>query len=292
LELAEAITIDKSQGQTVDKIAINIGEKSLTRAHNYVACSRVHSFEGLYLYGKSSIRQGQEWESWSEKKRIKAAEEKASQEPHRKELERMLANRQLRIPFYWIRKSYIRKRPVGTIAICVHNIRHMTNQQVKAIQADYGIMNSDILIFLECHLKAPTNEYDNMNEKWAIRGFTLAAFTCYCGDVQKSIGTMVYVRTDSIVSSMISTIHDNSPNGDGRFPVTTVCSTTCELGLFSFEMRLPTNERRIINICYVYNHPGSSFENLANNVTSFLAKHGLGARYFLNLVYKVSFYIH
>lgn len=50
LQLAFAITIHKSQGLTLDKAVVDIGEKETSVGLTYVAFSRVKTLEGLALY--------------------------------------------------------------------------------------------------------------------------------------------------------------------------------------------------------------------------------------------------
>lgn len=49
LRLAWAVTIHKSQGQTYDEVAIDMGRGAFSAGQTYVALSRVRSMEGLYL---------------------------------------------------------------------------------------------------------------------------------------------------------------------------------------------------------------------------------------------------
>ena len=47
LKLAWAVTIHKSQGLTLDKVVIDVGEKELSTGLTFVACSRVRHLEDL-----------------------------------------------------------------------------------------------------------------------------------------------------------------------------------------------------------------------------------------------------
>jgi ATP-dependent exoDNAse (exonuclease V) alpha subunit len=50
------MTIHKSQGQTLDVVAVDINEKqSLNREKRYVAFSRVTLLDSLYLFGDNTI---------------------------------------------------------------------------------------------------------------------------------------------------------------------------------------------------------------------------------------------
>ena len=49
LKLAWAVTIHKSQGLTLDKAVINLGNRAFAHGQTYVALSRVRSIDGMYL---------------------------------------------------------------------------------------------------------------------------------------------------------------------------------------------------------------------------------------------------
>ena len=51
LKLAWSVTAHKSQGQTLNKVAINIGEEAFAHGSLYVALSRVRSLDGVMLFG-------------------------------------------------------------------------------------------------------------------------------------------------------------------------------------------------------------------------------------------------
>lgn len=57
LKCAWAVTAHKSQGQTLSKVAINIGEDAFAHGSFYVALSRVRSLDGVMLFG---------YENWPE----------------------------------------------------------------------------------------------------------------------------------------------------------------------------------------------------------------------------------
>lgn len=52
LAVAEAITIHKSQGSTLNSVTVQIGDGALERSLLYVACSRAKTISGLYLVGE------------------------------------------------------------------------------------------------------------------------------------------------------------------------------------------------------------------------------------------------
>ena len=58
IKLAWAVTAHKSQGQTLEKCAIHIGEKAFAHGSLYVALSRVRSLKNIRLFGLDSWPEG------------------------------------------------------------------------------------------------------------------------------------------------------------------------------------------------------------------------------------------
>ena len=56
LKLAWASTIHKSQGQTFEKVAIDLDRGSFAHGQTYVALSRAKSMEGIYLVRKIAYK--------------------------------------------------------------------------------------------------------------------------------------------------------------------------------------------------------------------------------------------
>lgn len=52
LAVAEAMTIHKSQGSTMNFVTVQLGNRALERSLLYVACSRAKTISGLFLVGK------------------------------------------------------------------------------------------------------------------------------------------------------------------------------------------------------------------------------------------------
>ena len=58
IKLAWAVTAHKSQGQTLEKCAIDIGEKAFAHGSFYVALSRVKSLKNVMLFGLDKWPEG------------------------------------------------------------------------------------------------------------------------------------------------------------------------------------------------------------------------------------------
>ena len=59
LRLCYAITVNKSQGQTLDKVCLDLREHQFAHGQLYVGASRVRSRDNIFGYGKST------WTDWS-----------------------------------------------------------------------------------------------------------------------------------------------------------------------------------------------------------------------------------
>ena len=58
IKLAYAMTINKAQGQTADKVGLFLRNPVFTHGQLYVACSRVRSFNSLYIQVIETDKQG------------------------------------------------------------------------------------------------------------------------------------------------------------------------------------------------------------------------------------------
>lgn len=58
VKLAYAMTINKSQGQTLDQVGLFLRTPVFTHGQLYVACSRVRSFDSLHIQVFDNERQG------------------------------------------------------------------------------------------------------------------------------------------------------------------------------------------------------------------------------------------
>lgn len=55
IRLAFSMTINKSQGQTFDKVGLFLEKQVFTHGQLYVACSRVRKFEKLKIFAKTKL---------------------------------------------------------------------------------------------------------------------------------------------------------------------------------------------------------------------------------------------
>ena len=298
IEIAEALTIDKAQGQTYPRVAFDLvqtsrtGINTLTRAHLYVAWSRVRNLGDLYLFGARSINEGKEHQGENETKRRREAEKKVAKNAQVVEMQRMEKESAFLNRFPFTDLNYIRREEHANtnnggrhLSICMHNVANL-RFHMNSIQADFGMMNADVLICVETatktcersiapYVSAGTDEYYG---EYRIDGFSLIRMGSSREEGAK-IGCALYFSERALRQYNLEFVYDNSPNGTGVYRGNKIC----ELGLFTCTLihglndsTTPT-EPPLFYVIYGYNHPSSSLKDFYNALKKFMTDHDLYA---------------
>ena len=286
--IAQAITIDKSQGHTYDAVAFDLSQTCLKRAHYYVAWSRVRRLEDLYLFGRNSILQGRMVDNhyiefMRESDRKKMAENIVANCEIHKEVIRLETKARDINRFPFTEESYSPNSRFGNddLIICMHNVgAGALHRKLDSIKADYAMMNADVLIFVECGVKTE----DRSIYQWSARtpnnpATYYSAYSlkdrCYnllrLGSSRQQsakVGCALYVHERFKIGTQVKFLGDNSVHKDGVYEHTE--GNICELALFGISF---TQSGKHLCVIYVYNHPGSSLHNLFKNLKEFIGTH-------------------
>jgi exonuclease III len=172
LKAAEAMTIHKSQGSTLNKIAVSF--KGRVGKHMvYVALSRVRSLEGLSLIDFDA-----------NKIKIDALVEQ--------EMTRLRTHKEL--------VKTTTKIPVSELTIICHNARSLHNN-IKHYRKDHRLMNTDVIVVQETWAKK-----NDSKEHYAMEGFQDPV--CLYTDNNKHrphSGTFIYVKQGIAILSSTHT---------------------------------------------------------------------------------------
>lgn len=298
IDIAEAITIDKSQGQTYPKVALDLnqtnkaGYNTLTRAHFYVAMSRVRRLEDLYLFGRNSIVEGTNHEFKREEERKRLAEMQIETEPTNVEMQRMERECAFvnRFPFTneLTNQQGLYNRKM--LNICMHNVANL-RAHIDCVKADFGLMNADVLVFVETAIKTCERsirlrdadqrnlELDRPNYygEYKIDNFRLVHMGS-SREREAKIGCALYV-SNRLDRSDIVYHCDNSRQADGVYQGNNIC----ELAMFGF--RIANNEQ--VRIIYGYNHPESTALQFYKSVKRFMKATKLDVKQNRNKTIKV-----
>ena len=157
----EAMTIHKSQGQTYELCAVDIRSK-LERDLLYVALSRVTSIQGLYLFGSNSVS-----EDWSEET-LEYERKRRLDAPEQREMRRLRNERQMMNLFPILSNDRIKPG----LSLIFLNIQHLNLNKIKAIKADFGFQECDLIFLSECHLNQHVQMFNQMEPEFRVKGVT------------------------------------------------------------------------------------------------------------------------
>ena len=241
----EAMTIHKAQGQTFRQAAINMGE-NLTQALLYVACSRVTTINGLYLFGIKSFTTDA-MQRMSEKQLLRLQKERMSK-PNHIEMERLKDQCRMENHFFFLEKDY--KNP--KLSIMFHNVRSLKANRDN-INSDIAMRKTTMCLFVECHTNLNANEHPEFD------GFT-NIFRSGSTRSPYPNGQACYIKNDSLEHFELIT-HNASDNF--KYTETDIM----EACLFKYTSKSKKNK---IFICSVYRHPNMNKDKFFDELYEFI----------------------
>jgi nucleoside-triphosphatase THEP1 len=251
IEPAEAVTIHKIQGATLEGVAVDLSQP-LSRSDLYVSMSRVTKLDDLYLYGKKSIVQGKDSVFTLDKKTIKRMlKQHYKTDQVQCELRRLRETMAFPDKFVFLKDDETTLNYLNnSFKIICHNIDgekdNKTNLQtfigglranLPYIKSDYGMMDSDVLIFFQCQIQKPNDE--NFLNSIHIDGYQLTKVTGY-NKSSASNGIAFYTKYSSW--NNIKFIADNSDPKSNCYE----SDLSLQIGLFELNCK---NEK--VFICYL-----------------------------------------
>lgn len=190
--MAEALTVHKSQGQSMAKLVIDFGLRAMDIAMLYVAFTRAKVLQGLYLLGK-----------------FKPPTPRKSTDPVVLEMERLERECKLEPRF-----AFLRLVPQNVLQVMSHNVQSI-RKHLPSIISDQVYMNSDLLLFQE------TWALDN--EEYPIEGFTEICRNNYSGPTVAQ-GTLIYSKSASVGMGLVTPARVVRKDSGGKHVDVTSCT--------------------------------------------------------------------
>jgi hypothetical protein len=289
----EAITINKAEGQTYEKIGvplnytINSGKdrRNLDGNKLYVAMSRVTKLSGLYLTGRKHVLTDAIRKLLPEEKEERKV--LCLQGNVQMELKR-LRSKEVRLknvyPFLEVDDNLQQFHSPNRLRIMFSNICTYNIKKRRAMQADFGFNKCDVIMLCETHgtyeIMTQTDTNNNFITNYFIRSQSNIDFyktLYYTGTMHSasSNGQLCFIREEK--ERRFKWTHTNSSrekNGliqldsfNARVDIDKL-RKMWEYNLFSYEFLCPSY-RKLLVMC-VYKHPELSASNFMSQFQSFL----------------------
>ena len=258
---AEAITIHKSQGATLETVAVFLGKESkpLCQAGLYVAVSRCTKLDGLSLFGSASILPRQ-YRGMTDAQKQAVLKKRMNSSQVAKEYKR-LAQFPMINKWYFTCKDYLtranERRPLKSRLTCMfQNVRSFKKHAVK-IGSDIGFRAADILLLSECRT--------HPSQQIALPDYTRIHLTT-CSLHNHAFGQICFVRTEK--AALVKFIGDNANHGN-------LFNSTKIVELSLFECKLDSAMTETFHICHIYKHPSMPKKEFKIALRDFLLMHKL-----------------
>ena len=257
----EAITVHKSQGQTILAVAYNLIQ-NLQKQFLYVALTRVQRLDDLYLYGKKSIVENCDFLRHNKKTREQMVREAARTNKVLIEMNRLRREAPLINIYPFLlndhHQSINQSQTINVnqyhadnaISLVYHRVERLENH-LPFIATDFGFTRADIIILTECWTMPQQQVYFN-----TIPNYTLVRLTG-SASITNPNGMALYLRNGARQALEYQFIADNSRQKHYTDQVV-------EISLFAIKQ----NQERLF-ICYLINYPGHSKQVLADALRLF-----------------------
>ena len=255
---AEAITIHKSQGATLEIVAVFLGKetKALCQAGLYVAVSRCTKLEGLNLFGSASILPVQ-YRNLTDDKRQAILQKRLNSSQVAKEYRR-LAQFPMINKWYFTCPDYLtrvneRKPLKGRLTFMFQNVRSFIKHSAK-IRSDIGFKAADVLLLSESRT--------HPSQVIALPGYERIHLTT-CNLHNHAFGQICFVRTGK--TNLVKFVGDNIEHGN-------LFNSNKIVELSLFQCKLDCTATREFLICHVYKHPSMKNKEFKIELRDFLLK--------------------
>jgi len=270
---AEAITIHKSQGQTYQKVAVNLNGV-VQRALLYVALSRVTTLDGLYIFNSNPTGQksivSDRIRGLTRDKRNEKIDEDERCNSVRKEMRRLRTQCQMKNEYNFLDETFVQDS--NSLSIMALNVRAFNSNKFN-LRSDRAFMNSDLILLTECHNQVQYRQQavDLLSQQ----GFRLVHYS-WCSRPHASNGQIAYVRIGRH-SERLRFMCDNSVDNTREYREK---HKIVEMSLFEYkcndlsEPMMRTN--RTYNTLYIvslYKHADMSKRECVKQLKDFLQRH-------------------
>jgi hypothetical protein len=262
LDICEAMTIHKSQGQTFEKVCICLSKIMTTQLY-YVALSRVTSLNGLYLYSEEPNRNSiltTRIKNKSKQEKLISVAENMKNNRGRQELLRMRNYSRLedRFSMLTIQKKSLFSDST-TLNVMFHNICNQHTNLTK-IEKDFAYKNSDIIFLVETHCNLDYKSQIFLNDFDVV---------CLTGTREKnsSNGQTCFIKK-CLRNNIQLIAHNANPINDEY--AGSELTKIVELSLFKYMCHITKNQ---IFFCSLYKHPKVNNDTLYSQLAEFLSKY-------------------
>ena len=249
----EAMTIHKSQGQTLEVVAVDINKQQcLNREKRYVAFSRVTSLDTLYLFGDNTIVPEQE-RNLDRKTKKKMMQDIDNDEVHT-EMRRLKEDKhRMENKFFFISETYLSQKSQmnsNIFSIMFQNIQSWNDNKRSIINKDIGFNNVDLIHFCSTNLR-PDHRHLLTLAKYDLIHSTTSNIQSY--------GTLTYLSKEKkdwfhLVYSNANVYREiNKPN-------------QVEINIFKYNLNIYIDTYCV----FLYKHPKTSFQELVDSIATSL----------------------
>ena len=279
---AEAITIHKSQGSTIEKVAVCLS-RPLSQAAFYVAVSRVSKLENLYFFGDVNIL-NVNYRNMNPQERKKKLDQLLANNKARKEYERMRTHALM--PNKWKFLEAARTFTYDKMSFMIHNCTSY-NSFNEYINADLGFNDrSDVLLLSGCRngqrVWPSPKDYIMIHRSWANQTMYKGGQICFVHVRREKEIMFVADNSQSPANSLYSARVKGLAN-EGHV----------ELALFKCNINTRSSlqpNQDVFHLVHIYRHRNCSIDHVIHELKELLKTAGLVEKIGTNEKEKKSIY--